>query len=149
MIDNESDGRRILRSFIIDTRSIREMSIDEIHEIENKLNEQGKINGSLELMASERNVSHNLHLFREYLLNWIVNNKAISQKQPPIVRLLEPVPEGVPIQIYAFVSEKKELAQFEEVQFELTEHVLYTLEWFGLKIYQQTSIDNISINLEK
>lgn len=149
MLDNESDGRRILRSFIIDTRSIRNMSVDEKSELEKKLNEQGEINGSFELIASGGDLSHNLYLYREYLHNWIVNNKAISQNPLPIVRLLEPVPEGVPIQIYAFVSGKKDIVHFEEVQFALTEHVLYSLEWFGLKIYQQTSIDNISINLEK
>lgn len=149
MLDNECDGRRILRSFIIDTRSIRNMSLSEISELEKKLNDLGEMKGSFELIASEGNMTHNLFLFREYLNNWIFNNKEIRQNPRPIVRLLEPVPEGVPIQIYAFVNEKKDLNQFEEVQFVLTEHVLYSLEWFGLKIYQQTSIDNISINLEK
>ncbi len=52
---------------------------------------------------------------------------------------LAPTPTGVPLQIYAFSLEVY-LAEFEETQSQIFEHLFLTLPDFGLRIFQSQSV---------
>ena len=80
----------------------------------------------------------NINLFMEYLkgylisLNEIVNNEG----ERVLVRLLDSTPEGLPLQISATTT-AKDLLSFEQIQSEFVEHVLLSMKWFDLKLYQK------------
>ena len=55
-----------------------------------------------------------------------------------IVRYLEPVASGLPLEIWVF-SKHKDLEHFEMVQSEIFDHVFTAIPEFGLKIFQAPS----------
>ena len=52
-----------------------------------------------------------------------------------VVRQLEPSEHGMPIQLYAFCSEKS-LLEFENVQADIFDHILAVLPQFDLRVFQ-------------
>ena len=77
-----------------------------------------------------------IHLYREYLHYWLATNENISRNSMVLVRLLDSVPEGLPLQISATIMDK-DLASFEKNQSEIMEHVISSMQMFGLKLYQK------------
>ena len=60
-----------------------------------------------------------------------------------IVRWLEQVESGMPLQVYAFLTDCT-LPAFEWQQSQIIEHILVSLEWFGLQLYQSPSAYDVS-----
>jgi miniconductance mechanosensitive channel len=56
---------------------------------------------------------------------------------------LEPVPEGVPLQVYTYIT-KTSVVPYELVQSSIMEHMFMSMEWFGLRIYQKPSSSDVS-----
>ena len=67
-----------------------------------------------------------------------MHNAHISHEPRLIVRWLEQVPEGMPLQIYAFITDSS-LAPFEWQQSQIIEHVIKAMGWFDLQLYQNPS----------
>ena len=66
-----------------------------------------------------------------------------------MVRQLEPTPEGIPLQIYAFTN-NTDWAYYEGVQADLFDHIYSIMPLFGLRPYQMfTSHDARQIGLEQ
>ena len=77
-----------------------------------------------------------------------MNHSHVSHEPRLIVRWLEQVPEGMPLQIYAFLTDSS-LAPFEWQQSQIIEHIIEALAWFNLKLYQRVSgydASNVSLN---
>ena len=49
---------------------------------------------------------------------------------------MEQTIEGIPLQVYVFIT-KNSLVEFEKEQSKITEHIITSMEWFGLKLYQR------------
>ena len=142
VLDGKTSGRRMKRDFIIDTSTVHVITDEEKLKIENCLRELGEDTIALENAKSN---SLNISLFRLYLRHWLMNNDEICRFPRLIVTLKEPIPEGIPLEVYVFIL-KTRLAQFELVQSEIEEHILQTMQLFGLRLYQRLSAYDVAEN---
>ena len=144
MLNGETSGRRMLRSFIIDTNSVVEYGKNEVDNLINIVKEKDNLSEQNEQYNSSRRIKNvftgtpilNLRLFREYLDFWLASNTNISPEPRLLVRVMEQTIEGIPLQVYVFIT-KNSLVEFEKVQSKITEHIITSMGWFGLKLYQR------------
>ena len=50
---------------------------------------------------------------------------------------------GMPLQVYAFIVDSN-LAAFEWQQSQIIEHIIKSMDWFGLRLYQSPSAFDVS-----
>lgn len=152
-----SGGRRIARSFIIDIDTVkfctpemlerfkkfqlvRQYIIDKEKEIE-EYNKANNIDDS-NLVNGRRQT--NIGIFRAYLNAYLANCPFINKGMTFMVRQLSPTETGVPIQIYAFSSNKAWIS-YENIQSDIFDHVFAVVTMFDLKIYQKPSSNSLAI----
>ena len=144
----DSGGRRIKRSVIIRTASIHfltEMDIRRLKKIElvkdylqdkeaeiNTFNKQKNVDKSV--LINGRNLT-NFGVFRKYLLSYIENHSAVNKDMTLMVRQLEPTPQGIPMEIYAFSSDIR-WQNYEFIMGDIFDHVLASVKFFDLEIYE-------------
>src|SRR5690606_30943829 len=80
----------------------------------------------------------NLGTFRAYVGRYLQTRPDIAQDMTFLVRHLEPTPQGIPIEIYVFVSDVR-WAVYEGVQADVFDHLLAILPEFDLKVFQSPS----------
>lgn len=155
MMDGRTHGRQMLKTFIIDTGWIHTVSyeeLDRIRKIIAGLKDEKK--DFLENFIATYNPEEkmlNIELFRRYIYHWLMHHPHVSHEPRLIVRWLEQVPEGMPLQIYAFITDTT-LAPFEWQQSRIIEHVIESMAWFNLQLYQSASgydASNSNITLVK
>ena len=148
---SDSGGRRIKRSINIDMNSIKFCNQEMIEKfksitiiskyIDNKLSEISKHNASLsnnnKSTINERALT-NIGTFRAYIKAYLKNNKNIHENMTFLVRQLSPKENGLPIQIYVF-SNNTNWIEYEEIQSDIFDHLIASLNEFDLKIYQSPS----------
>jgi len=136
----DSDGRRIKRSFLIDVNSISFCDDSTLQVLkaypgvqEALLENETAKDGSSSVQFYKKVT--NLFLFRAYLTFLIKNDPRINTDLSLIVRELSPTPDGLPIEVYAF-SKDKNLAAYEELQMDLFNHIYASMSDFNLQSYQ-------------
>lgn len=157
----ESGGRRIKRSILIDMSSIRFMTADEIerwsrfeplneymatkHDELASWNIENAPDGALE--ADSRRLT-NVGTFRAYLIVYLRRHPLLATEEMTfLVRHLAPTPEGLPIQIYVFSSDTR-WANYEAIQADIFDHLLAIVPEFGLRVFQNpTGADFRSLRL--
>lgn len=155
----QSQGRRIKRSFNIDISSVHFLSAEEIENLKksNFLNEYlTKMVDSLDGYNLKGEVNHldtknltNLGVFRIYLLSWLKSNPQINQEMTMMVRQLQPTATGIPLEVYCF-SSLKNWVGYEGVQSDLFDHILAVAPYFYVRIFQYPSnIFNHEMGTEK
>ena len=139
-------GRRIKKALLIDQRSVRFLSREEVEVLkgfdilkdylESKENEIVKYNAE----RSGFNTRHltNLGIFRIYAKRYLEQNPKIRTDLTLFVRALAPTSTGVPLEIYCFSNEVNWVS-YEEVQSEIMEHLLAVLPSFRLRVFQECS----------
>ncbi|MDE6269859.1 MAG: mechanosensitive ion channel family protein, partial [Muribaculaceae bacterium] len=143
MADGKTHGRRVLRSFVIDTGWIQPMHEADIDRIAAALDGSDAFVGSVlrrrvrEAEATGRPVL-NAELFRFYMHHWLMNHAHISRTPRLLVRWLEPQPEGLPLQIYTYIIDSS-LEDFEWQQSAIVEHLLAAMALFNLQLFQSAS----------
>ena len=148
---SESDGRRIMRSITIDTKSVKfctpEMierfkKIERIQKYledkEEDIAEYNKANNIDTSYIINGRQQTNLGVFRAYILSYIKSNPNINQNMTRMVRQLQPNEFGIPLQVYAF-SKEKEWTRYEEIQSDIFDHIIAAAPLFDLKIFQRPS----------
>ena len=155
-----SGGRRIARSFVIDIDTIKfctpemlerfkkfqlvsQYIIDKEKEIE-EYNKANNIDDS-NLVNGRRQT--NIGIFRAYLNAYLANCPYINKDMTFMVRQLSPTENGVPIQIYAFSSNKAWIS-YENIQSDIFDHVFAVVTMFDLKIYQKPSSNSLAATFE-
>ncbi|MEX2403846.1 MAG: mechanosensitive ion channel family protein [Balneolales bacterium] len=147
----EGGGRRMMRSVNINSSTIRFLTKDEIDHFSKfallkdymraKVDELEKVNSkngvNTSISVNSRNLT-NIGTLRAYIMAYLRSHPGIHQNIILMVRQLEPTPEGVPIQIYAFINDTAWVA-FEEIQTDIFDHILASIPEFGLKLYQRPS----------
>jgi miniconductance mechanosensitive channel len=123
----ESGGRRVKRSVYIDMRSIRFCTKDQMTEFSEK--------GWLEGVAREDNFVVNLHVFRNYLEDFLRNHPRVNERLTIMVRQLQPTAQGLPLELY-FFSDGTDWIPYEHLQSEIFEHVFAMMPVFGLRVFQ-------------
>ena len=145
----ESDGRRIMRSITIDTRSIqfctpemieRYKTIERVRPyLEQKEEDIAEYNKANRIDTSNiinGRQQTNLGIFRAYITAYLKSNPNLNQNMTRIVRQLQPTEYGIPLQVYVF-SKEKDWTRYEEIQSDLFDHIIAAAPLFDLKIYQR------------
>jgi len=151
---SKSGGRRIKRSIHLDLNTIRFLSEEEtarlgrwellrdylpqrLEEVEAYNREKAEDNGGQDLIPATRRLT-NVGTLRAYIVSYLRHHPKIHQDMTLIVRQLQPGPEGLPMEIYAF-SNDTNWANYEGLQADIFDHVLATVPEFGLRIFQKPS----------
>lgn len=154
----DSGGRRISRTVFIDIASIRFLEPGEIERfrrfvllrdyIEGKERELAEWNATHcpedggDILANARHLT-NIGTFRAYVTQYIRRHPQIHQEQLMLIRQMEPGPEGVGIQVYAFTSDTR-WVQYEGIQGDIFDHILAIVPEFGLRVFQSPSGHDIA-----
>ncbi|MEX2397611.1 MAG: mechanosensitive ion channel family protein, partial [Balneolales bacterium] len=150
----EGGGRRTMRSININSSTIRFLTREEITRfskftllkeyIQAKAEELEKANlkngVDSSISVNTRNLT-NIGTIRAYILAYLKGHPGINSDMIIMVRQLDPTPEGVPIQVYAFINETGWVA-FEQIQTDIFDHILASIPEFGLSLYQRPSGHN-------
>ncbi|MFA7447155.1 MAG: mechanosensitive ion channel domain-containing protein [Weeksellaceae bacterium] len=144
----ESGGRRIKRSILIKAKSIRYLEPEEVEELKKiqlisnylttrqedikKFNSTNSIDKSL--LINGRNLT-NIGVYRKYVQTVIENHSGINKDLTMMVRQLQPTAKGIPLEIYAFSSDKR-WANYEYIMSDIFDHVLAALPYFDLELYE-------------
>ena len=78
----------------------------------------------------------NIGIFRKYIELYLEHHKDINQEMTIIVRQLAPSSNGLPVEIYAFSSDK-EWKKYEHVISDIFDHLLATIPYFNLEVHEQ------------
>ncbi|SDB36907.1 miniconductance mechanosensitive channel [Pseudidiomarina indica] len=147
----ESGGRRIKRSLMLDQNSVHFLSSEErkklyrfrllrdyltskqqeIDEWNQKLKDEGKE------PVNTRRIS-NIGTFRAYVVQYLKNHPRIHQDMTLMVRQLNPTPDGLPLEIYCFTATTV-WAEYESIQSDIFDHLISILPEFGLRVFQHPS----------
>lgn len=151
----ESSGRRIKKSFLIDYRSIDFCSDSLLQKfstnpllrqtVEYHLKNAKEKNGHTAAIPQKPT---NLGLYRAYVKNFLGNHPDVNTDLTLLVRLLQPKEEGIPLEFYFFLKEKR-WVEYEAIQSELLEQLIALLPLFELKLYRPLSGNDISLLLNR
>lgn len=153
---SESDGRRIKRSFQIDTSSIRlcdEAMLTRFREIEHistyldsKEKEIAESNSKLDAASLKNQVNGrrltNIGTFRAYIEGYLKAHPDINQQLTLLVRQLSSSGRGIPIEIYCF-SANKEWNAYEGIQADIFDHLHAVAPEFDLRIFQEPTGNDV------
>ncbi len=147
----KSEGRRIKRAVIIKQKSIKYLSENEINELKKieivqdylsskqidikTYNENKNINK--ELLINGRNLT-NIGVFRKFVETYIEQHSAINNEMMIMTRQLAPTSQGIPIEIYAFSSDKR-WQNYEYIMADIFDHVIASVPYFQLEIFELPS----------
>ena len=164
----ESGGRRIKRSIIIDMKSIKfctpemikkfkkiQILRDIIEKKEKELDEHNKKNEiDNSILVNGRRMT-NIGIFRAYIGAYLHNHPKINNEMTSMVRQLQPTDKGLPLQIYVFSNDKR-WVEYEIIQSDIFDHILAVAPEFELRVFQNPSgydvvrlMDSLSDNLIK
>mgnify|MGYP001314399760 FL=1 len=149
---NESTGRRIKKSLLIKTTSIRFLSSKEISDLKKidrissfiiKREKEIEISNSAKktnksLLINGRNFT-NLGLFRQYTQVYLQTHDQINQKMTVMCRQLNPTAQGIPLEIYAF-SKDKIWVNYEHISSDIFDHLLAAIPYFNLECFELSPI---------
>ena len=152
-----SGGRRIARSFVIDVDTIKfctpemlerfkkfQLVSQYITDKEKEIEEYNKLNNIDDSNLVNGRRQTNIGIFRAYLNAYLENCPFINKDMTFMVRQLSPTENGVPIQIYAFSSNKAWIS-YENIQSDIFDHVFAVVSMFDLKIYQKPSSNSLAM----
>jgi miniconductance mechanosensitive channel len=85
----------------------------------------------------------NIGAYRAYISEYLLHHPSVREDMPLLVRELDPSPEGLPIEIYAFTNTVV-WSDYENIQAEIFDHLLAVVPDFDLRVYQQPSGSDFS-----
>jgi len=146
-----SGGRRIKRALFIKQKSVKFLTPEHIKTLkgiqiiskyletrntnidtynkEHDIDKQLAING--------RNLT-NLGVFRKYVETYLKNHSAINQTMTLMTRHLPPTSQGIPLEIYAFSSDKR-WENYEYIMADIFDHLLAAVPYFELEVFELPS----------
>src|SRR5690606_16488862 len=157
----ETGGRRIKRSILINTRTIKFVDPEtrekykKYHLINDYIEERqaeieaynAKENIDVSELINGRRMT-NLGVFRKYIENYLRNYPEIRQDMTIMVRQLAIEDKGVPMEIYCFTNTTAWVS-YEAIQANVFDHLLAAAEFFELEIFQQPAGTDITAAIDK
>ena len=144
----ESGGRRIKRALIIKQKNIKFLTpseVDKLKEIQlirdylnlrnekiANYNQENNIDKSL--LVNGRNLT-NIGVFRKYIESYLSNHSALNKNMTMMTRQLAPTPQGIPIEVYVFSSDKR-WKNYEYIMSDIFDHLLAAVTYFDLEVYE-------------
>jgi len=146
-----SEGRRIKRAIYIKQTGVKYLTdadvekLKEIHLITSYLEgRQEDIktynnanNVDKNLLLNGRNLS-NLGVFRKYIDTYLKQHSAVNKDMMIMARQLAPTTQGIPLEIYAFSSDKR-WENYEYIMSDIFDHLIAALPYFDLEIFELPS----------
>ncbi|MDX1537177.1 mechanosensitive ion channel family protein [Arsukibacterium sp.] len=147
----QSGGRRIKRSLMLDQQSVHFLDADERKHLtrfsllQDYLAEKQKEIDSWNSELAERGQEPvntrritNIGTFRAYVQRYLASHPGVHQHMTLMARQLAPGADGLPLEIYCFTNTTAWLA-YEGIQSDIFDHLLAILPEFGLRVYQHPS----------
>lgn len=148
----DSGSRQIEMSVYIDINTVRPLSDDELHEIQNKLpllsdfinvklqqRAEGKTANVLNKEAGANGtIDTNLGLLRAYLYLYVRQHPYVYTDRMTMIRILQPTPTGFPMQVFAYLT-TSDWADYEGIQADIFEHIAAIAPTFSLSLYEEPS----------
>ena len=145
---SEAGGRRIRRAVYVDMNTIRFLEEADIERFERfalladymrskreDLAEAAEARpADPELIVNARRLT-NIGTFRAYIANYLRQHPKIHKGLTLMVRQLDPTPDGLPLQIYAF-SNDTDWVTYEGIQSDIFDHILAIAPEFDLRVFQ-------------
>ncbi len=144
----DSEGRRIKRALTIKLNSVRYLSKNEIHELKkielissyiekrekdiDNYNQKNNVNK--DLLINGRNLT-NIGVFRKYMESYVAHHSGINKKMMLMTRQLAPTTQGIPMEIYAFSSDKR-WENYEYIMADIFDHLIPATRYFDLEIFE-------------
>ena len=141
MAANKTYGRQMSKTFIVDT--------SQVHAITSAEAEQLKQLKEITPYLLDEDIHEgilNAQLYRLYLYHWLMNHPKLSQLPRLIVSWQEQTQSGMSLHVMAYVMDG-DTSAYEWIQSQIIEHVVESLDWFGLRLYQSPSSYDISKGL--
>ena len=143
-----SGGRRIKRSVLLKAKSIKYLSDEDIERLkgiqliqEYLETRQGDIktynaehHADKSVLINGRNLT-NVGVFRKYMQTYVEKHSAVNKDMTIMVRQLEPTPEGLPLEIYCFSSDKR-WENYEYIMADIFDHALAAVSYFDLEVFE-------------
>ncbi|SFT03253.1 miniconductance mechanosensitive channel [Zhouia amylolytica] len=156
-----SGGRRIKRALYIKQNSVKFLSVEDLDRyakiqmvtqyIEHRQKDIDKYNQEnnfdKSLIVNGRNQT-NLGIFRKYCDTYLNNHPAVNKDMMIMTRHLAPSPQGVPLEIYAFSSDKRWI-NYEHIMADIFEHLIAAAKYFDLELYETPSGEDLKTLKEK
>lgn len=143
-----SGGRRIKRSILLKTHSIKYLNDSDIEKFKEiqlvsdyletkqadiiKYNLDENIDKSV--LINGRNLT-NIGVFRKYMQTYVEKHSAVNKDMTIMVRQLAPTPEGLPLEIYCFSSDKR-WENYEYIMSDIFDHALAAVPYFDLEVFE-------------
>ncbi|MCP4976195.1 MAG: mechanosensitive ion channel [Maribacter sp.] len=151
-----SGGRRIKRALILKQESIHFLTKDDIQSLKKiemiteylekrdeaieSFNTNNQIDKSI--LINGKNLT-NVGVFRKYIDNYIHHHSGINKDMTIMVRHLAPTAQGLPIEVYAFSSDKR-WANYEYIMADIFDHLLAAIPYFDLEGFELPSSTNFT-----
>ena len=149
-----SPGRRIKRALIVKQESIKFLAPRDIQKYkkislitdyitgrQETITEYNKSNNiDKSILINGRNLT-NIGLFRKYADTYLKNHSAINKDMMVMVRQLAPTPQGIPLEVYAFSSDKR-WENYEYIMSDIFDHLLAAITYFDLELFELPSSTN-------
>ena len=140
----EGEGRRVMRRVYFDFHSIRVITPDIRQNLisrhyftEEEISNAATVSGSF----AARPQQVNLTLFRRWADRYLASHPLVNADMTHMVRQLEATQQGLPVEFYFFLREKR-WKEYENQKDEILERLYAAVEDFGLSIYQLGTIFN-------
>lgn len=146
----ESDGRRMKRSVLIKVSSVKfltEKDVQKLKElhlfkefIQKRHEEVTKYNQELGVPSDDlingRNLT-NIGTFRYYIQYYLDSHVEVNKQMTLMCRQLAQTPKGIPIEVYAFTSDK-DWGNYESIMADIFDHIYASTKYFDLECYEDT-----------
>lgn len=146
-----SNGRRIKRALYIKQEGVKYLTGAEVEKLKNiqlittyletrqadikSYNTNNDIDKAL--LLNGRNLT-NLGVFRKYIDSYLKQHSAINKDMMVMARQLAPTTQGIPLEIYAFSSDKR-WENYEYIMADIFDHLIASLPYFDLEIFELPS----------
>ncbi|TNJ46371.1 mechanosensitive ion channel [Tamlana fucoidanivorans] len=145
---SNSGGRRIKRALYLKQSGIKYLTLDDVERLkkiqlissylETRQEDIAKYNTSnhinKELLVNGRNLT-NIGVFRKYIDSYLKNHSAINKDMMIMARQLAPTTQGIPLEIYAFSSDKR-WENYEYIMSDIFDHLMAALPYFDLEVFE-------------
>ena len=98
-------------------------------------NQENNVDKSLAING--RNLT-NIGVFRKYVQTYLEKHSALNQDMTLMTRQLAPTPQGIPIEIYTFSSDKR-WQNYEYIMADIFDHILAAVPYFDLEVFELPS----------
>jgi len=148
----ESGGRRIKRSIILDMTSIgfctpemlerfRKIKYlkDYLDQTEAEIEKFNMENETDDTVLVNGRRQTNIGVFRAYIQKYLENHPEVNHEMTCMVRQLQPSEKGISLELY-FFTRVKDWIYYENVQSDIFDHVMAVVEHFDLHVFQYRGI---------